>query len=67
MPVPAKVRVAACVSKRHHVEQLTLVAITLVISTLLELHDYSALGIFSVLAIGCRDMLLILLFAEEDL
>jgi hypothetical protein len=60
-------RVTATVSQRHHVEQLTLVAITMGVSSLLELHMYQALGLFSVLAIGLRDILIVLLFAEEEL
>lgn len=62
---PARDRIRACVSQRHHVEQVTIIAIVMIISSLMELHLYTALGIFSVVAIGCRDILVVLLFAEE--
>jgi hypothetical protein len=38
----------------------------MVVSSLMELHAYTALGLFTVFAIGCRDILVILLFAEEE-
>jgi hypothetical protein len=64
--VPARVRIRACLSQRHHVESLTLILIILVIQSLVELHEYSALGLISLLTVGCRDILLVLLFAEEE-
>jgi hypothetical protein len=65
-PAPVRTRVKAAVCQRQHVEQLSLVIITMVVSSLMELHAYTALSLFSVVAIGCRDILIVLLFAEEE-
>ncbi len=65
-PAPARERVRATLSQRHHVEMITLLFILMAIQTLAELHFYIALAVSSPLLIGLRDIVVILLFAEEE-
>jgi hypothetical protein len=59
-------RVRAALSQRQHVESLSMLAILMVIQSLVELHSYAALGFVTLLTVGCRDILMVLLFAEEE-
>ena len=64
---PAGERIAATLSRRQHVESLSMLALLLVIQSLIELHtSYGTLGFITVITVGIRDMLIVLLFAEEE-
>lgn len=59
-------RVALCFTHKRQVEQLLLIFTFLVIEMLVEMRAYAALGPVTILMIGLRDMLILLLFAEEE-
>lgn len=70
LPAPAAAtasqRIKGALSRRHHVEALALAVILMTIQALLDYHMYAALGIFTIVSIGLRDILVVLLFAEEE-
>jgi hypothetical protein len=59
-------RVSATLARRQHVEHLSLILVLMIIQTIAELHMYFAIGLVSALMIGSRDILIVLLFAEEE-
>jgi hypothetical protein len=58
-------RIRACLSQRHRVEQLTALIIVAIVQMLLDMHNYQALGYISIMGWVLRDIIIILLFAEE--
>jgi hypothetical protein len=56
-----------CMSTRHNVERLSVMLVLLMISMAVEMHvPYEWLGGGSMGAIGIRDIIVLMLFAEEE-
>ena len=60
----AKARVHSCLTTRQHAERLSITIVLLTITSAAEMHI--AVTVVSMLAIGIRDIILILFFADEE-